>query len=83
MHDPARIEFVRRHTAAVWQAIEERGDVRGYFIWSILDNFEWDLGFTMRFGLTYVDFESQKRILTDSTRWCASIIRNNTVTTDR
>ena len=82
VHDPARIEFIRRHIAAVWQAIEEGIDVRGYFIWSILDNFEWDLGFTKRFGLTYVDFETQKRILKDSARWYASIIRDNSVTTE-
>jgi len=80
VHDPARIEFLRRHIAAAWQAIQDGASVRGYFIWSILDNFEWNLGFTKRFGLTYVDFETQERIPKDSALWYASVVREGAVT---
>jgi beta-glucosidase len=76
-HDSERISYLSRHVAAVWQALEDGVDMRGYFVWSIMDNFEWNLGFTKRFGLAYVDFETQKRTLKESGRWYASVIREN------
>ena len=55
-------------------------DVRGYMVWSLMDNFEWGYGFSKRFGLTYVDYESQKRTVKDSGEWYANIIKENQVT---
>ena len=54
-------------------------DVRGYMVWSLMDNFEWGYGFSKRFGLTYVDFATQKRIVKDSGDWYAEVIRTNEV----
>ncbi len=66
-----------RHAAAIWQAARDGADVRGYFVWSIMDNFEWNLGFTKRFGLVHVDFKTQKRTVKDSGRWYAAVSREN------
>jgi beta-glucosidase len=78
-HDPARIDYVARHAAGIWQAIQDGADVRGYFVWSIMDNFEWNLGYTKRFGLVHVDFKTQKRTVKDSGRWFSRVIRENSV----
>lgn len=59
--DPARIDFLNQHISAVKQAIEDGAPVRGYFVWSLLDNYEWALGYEKRFGLVHVDFESLER----------------------
>ena len=77
VHDPRRIEFLRTHLAAVEQAIQRGADVRGFFAWSLMDNFEWAEGYGPRFGLTYVDYESQRRIPKDSARWYADVARRN------
>ena len=77
VHDPRRIEFIRTHLAATEEAIERGADVRGYFAWSLLDNFEWAEGYGPRFGLTYVDYPTQRRIPKDSARWYAALIRRN------
>ena len=53
--------------------------MKGYFHWSLLDNFEWDLGYGQRFGLAYVDFKTQKRIIKDSGRWFAKVIEKNAI----
>ncbi len=76
-HDDARIEYLSRHAAAVWQAAQDGADVRGYFVWSIMDNFEWNLGYTKRFGLAHVDFATQKRTVKDSGRWYSAVCRDN------
>ena len=52
-------------------------DVRGYLVWSSFDNFEWALGYAKRFGMTYVDYATQKRTVKDSGKWYAEVIRNN------
>jgi beta-glucosidase len=54
-------------------------DVRGYMVWSLMDNFEWGYGFSKRFGLTYTDYATQKRIVKDSGEWYANVIRKNEV----
>jgi len=77
VHDPRRVQYLRDHFAAVWQAIKEGADLRGYFVWSFMDNFEWSLGFTKRFGVVYVDYENQRRIVKESGRWYSDVIRNN------
>ena len=77
VRDPARIRYLARHTAAVHQAIADGADVRGYFLWSLLDNFEWGFGFTKRFGIVWVDYATQKRVVKDSGRWYAETARRN------
>ena len=61
------------------RAIADGADIRGYLTWSSFDNFEWALGYERRFGLTYVDYDTQERIIKDSGRWYAEVIRNNAV----
>ena len=77
VHDPRRIAFLRTHLAALERAIDEGVDVRGYFAWSLLDNFEWAEGYGPRFGLTYVDYPTQRRIPKDSARWYGDVARRN------
>ena len=77
MHDVERIEYLRDHLAAVHQAIAEGADVRGYFLWSLLDNFEWAYGLAKRFGITYVDFDTQARTLKDSAVFYRDVVRAN------
>jgi beta-glucosidase len=77
VHDSRRIEFFRGYLEAVAQAIEDGADVRGFHAWSLLDNFEWSEGFSQRFGLAYVDFETGRRTLKQSGRWYAQIASNN------
>lgn len=69
VHDPNRIDFIQRYLQKLQRAVEEGIDVRGYFHWSLTDNFEWAKGYQERFGLIYVDFLTQKRIWKDSAYW--------------
>jgi beta-glucosidase len=77
VHDPRRIDYLRSHLAAMEEAIGRGVDVRGYFAWSLMDNFEWALGYRPRFGITYVDFDTQERIPKDSARWYTDVVRGN------
>jgi beta-glucosidase len=77
VHDPVRVRYLARHTAAVWQAIQAGVDVRGYFAWSLLDNFEWGFGYSKRFGIVHVDYDSQRRTVKDSGRWYAALAARN------
>lgn len=81
--DQRRIDFYSGYLASLYKAIQEGVDVRGYHAWSIMDNFEWLDGFSMRFGLTYVDFTSPARTRTvkNSGQWYAQVAATNTVTT--
>ena len=72
--DPLRVSYLRAHIAAVRAAVEAGADVRGYFAWSLLDNFEWSLGYAKRFGIVHVDFGTQKRTLKDSALFYARVI---------
>ncbi len=75
--DPLRVDYLRRHLLAVHDALDEGVDVRGYFAWSLLDNFEWSHGFSKRFGLVHVDYETQRRTPKSSARFYADVIRTN------
>jgi beta-glucosidase len=77
LHDPLRVDYFRSHLLALRGAMEAGVDVRGYFAWSLLDNFEWAFGYSKRFGLVHVDFRSQQRTLKDSARFYAEVIRSN------
>ena len=74
VHDPDRIDYLHGHLGAVADAIDDGADIRGYFAWSLLDNFEWAHGYGKRFGLVHVDYETQERIVKDSGREYARII---------
>ena len=77
VHDPQRIDFLNRYLLALQRAAGEGIDIRGYFHWSIMDNFEWAEGYKHRFGLVHVDYETQKRTLKDSAYWYREVIRTN------
>ena len=64
--DVQRIDYFQTHLNALADAIEAGVDIRGYFAWSLMDNFEWALGYSKRFGIVYVDYVTQDRILKDS-----------------
>jgi len=74
VEDPQRIAFLRRHLAAVDSAIKAGVDVRGYFIWSLLDNFEWAYGYERRFGVVHVDYRTQQRTLKHSAELIAEFL---------
>jgi beta-glucosidase len=67
--DAERIQFLRRHIDAMADALEAGVDLRGYFVWSLLDNFEWADGYAKRFGIVFVDYATQRRTLKDSALW--------------
>jgi beta-glucosidase len=75
VHDPGRIAYLHGHLAAVHRAIARGADVRGYFLWSLMDNFEWAYGYAKRFGMVYVDYATQARTPKDSARWYAAVAR--------
>lgn len=77
VRDERRIRYIKNHLLQVWQAIEAGIPVDGYFHWSLMDNFEWAHGYRMRFGLVYVDYQNQKRIIKDSGFWFRDVITQN------
>ena len=77
LEDPLRVAYLRDHVRAVREAIAAGCDVRGYFVWSLLDNLEWALGFSKRFGIVHVDFASQRRTPKASARFYSSVIASN------
>jgi beta-glucosidase len=79
IQDTRRAEYHRDYLAALACAIADGADVRGYHAWSLLDNFEWAEGFSQRFGLAYVDFQTQKRTLKESGKWYAKVAAGNTL----
>ena len=77
VHDPLRVETMRAHLRAVQEAIAQGVDLRGYMVWSLLDNLEWAHGFSKRFGIVHVDFASQRRTPKDSARYYARVVASN------
>lgn len=77
--DPLRVDYLSKHLKAVHAAIDQGVDVRGYMAWSLMDNLEWSLGYSRRFGIVHVDFETQVRTLKDSARFYAQVIAANAV----
>jgi beta-glucosidase len=73
VHDPDRIDYLRRHITAAHRALEAGVDLRGYFVWSLMDNFEWGYGYTKRFGIVRVDYDTLERLPKDSAAWYASL----------
>ena len=69
VHDAPRVEFLRRHVTAARDAIDAGVPLAGFFVWSLMDNFEWAQGYSKRFGLVHVDFETQRRTVKDSGLW--------------
>jgi beta-glucosidase len=77
VHDGARIDFLNRYLLCLERALLDGVDIRGYFQWSIMDNFEWAEGYKHRFGLIHVDYETQKRTLKNSAYWYRNVIATN------
>jgi beta-glucosidase len=77
VHDADRIDYLRGHVGAVHAAIEQGVDVRGYYCWSLMDNFEWAWGLSKRFGIVHVDFATGRRRWKDSARWYRDVIARN------
>jgi beta-glucosidase len=75
--DVRRIQYLRTHLTMAQRAIDDGVPLRGYFVWSLLDNFEWAHGYTKRFGLYWVDFETQQRIPKDSAFWYRDVVAAN------
>jgi beta-glucosidase len=75
--DPDRIAYIRDHLVAAHQAIEDGVDLRGCFIWSLIDTFEFNLGYDARFGLIRVDYETQERTIKSSGRWWGEVAAAN------
>jgi beta-glucosidase len=77
--DLRRLSYLREHLEQAWLAIQDGVDLRGYFAWSLMDNFEWAHGYSKRFGIVHVDFTSQKRTIKASGHWYAEVIKQNAV----
>jgi beta-glucosidase len=77
VHDPQRIDFISRYLRELKRAIEDGVAIKGYFVWSIMDNFEWAHGYKQRFGLIYCDYATGKRTLKDSAYWYKDVIASN------
>jgi beta-glucosidase len=77
VHDTKRIKYLHDHLVELRKAMKLGVKVRGYFVWSLIDNFEWEFGYSKRFGLTYVDYATQKRVLKDSAYWYSNVIRRS------
>lgn len=77
VHDAKRVEFLEGYLKQLKRAVDDGVDVRGYFLWSLMDNFEWASGYTQRFGIIYVDFETQERIKKDSAYYYKTVCESN------
>ncbi|HEX6087435.1 MAG TPA: GH1 family beta-glucosidase [Thermoanaerobaculia bacterium] len=79
IEDPLRVDYLREHLHAALDAVDRGVDLRGYFVWSLLDNYEWSAGFAKRFGIVHVDYATQQRTVKDSGKFYADVIRHASV----
>jgi beta-glucosidase len=77
VRDPRRLQYIQDHLAQVHACIQKGLPIAGYLVWSLMDNFEWSYGYSKRFGVVYVDFETQQRIVKQSGLWYSQVIRQN------
>jgi beta-glucosidase len=75
--DPQRLSYIREHIYALERALTQGVSLRGYFLWSLLDNFEWSEGYSKRFGMVYLDYPTQRRIVKESGRWYAEFVSSH------
>ena len=80
VHDPERTAYLQSHVDAVWRAVADGAPVKGYFVWSLLDNFEWAHGYAKRFGIVYVDYPTLERVPKDSFYWYRDFIASRRTT---
>jgi beta-glucosidase len=83
VRDARRVAFLREHLAAAHRAIDSGVPLAGYFVWSLMDNFEWSFGYGQRFGIVWVDYRTQRRIPKDSARWYRQVIAENGISVSR
>ncbi|HET8843123.1 MAG TPA: GH1 family beta-glucosidase [Ktedonobacteraceae bacterium] len=79
VHDPRRTAFLREHFLQLHRALSDGVPLRGHCVWALMDNFEWSLGYSQRFGITYIDYQTQQRIIKDSGYWYKDVIAANAV----
>ncbi|MFD1020968.1 GH1 family beta-glucosidase [Thalassobacillus hwangdonensis] len=79
VHDTNRVDYLEKHLNAVAELNEENMNIAGYYLWSLLDNFEWAFGYEKRFGIVYVDFDTQQRYVKDSAKRYAEVIKNRSL----
>ncbi len=79
VNDENRVEFLKSHFASAAKFMQEGGNLKGYFVWSLMDNFEWSFGYEKRFGIVYVDYETQERIMKESAKWYRQLIQSRSV----
>ncbi|MFN4293597.1 MAG: GH1 family beta-glucosidase [Thermoflexales bacterium] len=79
VHDERRVAYLRAHFAAAHRAIQDGADLRGFFVWSLMDNFEWSFGYQQFFGIVHVDYATQKRTIKDSGYYLRDVIAANAV----
>ena len=77
INDDDRINYLEEHIYQVYRALKDGVNIAGYYIWSIMDNFEWRVGYSKRFGLVYVDYKTQERIIKKSGLWYKKVIQRN------
>jgi len=77
VHDPQRIDFLTRYLRQYHRAITDGVEAEGYFLWTLMDNFEWDYGYKQRFGIVHVDYATGKRMPKDSACWYRDVIKSN------
>jgi beta-glucosidase len=81
-HDPERIDYYAAHFRAAARAIQDGVPLEGYIVWSLMDNFEWAAGYSLRFGLVYVDYATQARVAKSSAEWFTRVIARNAIPSD-
>jgi len=79
VHDKERIDYLRRHVVAAHRALQRGVDLRGYFVWSLFDNYEWAFGYAKRFGIVHIDYRTMTRTPKDSALWFAELAATNTI----